>query len=108
MNNLTDSDDDRDQYLGKPLGLAFDQQLLKTTGLPLRELIYEYKHQTLVLFKCCLLQPKVNVLRQQSHQVLTAVDAVFWVSMRETLHDAIFLDILDTWAVAKLGRLCRS
>ncbi|MCJ1469475.1 late secretory pathway protein avl9 [Pseudocyphellaria aurata] len=43
VTNLRDSDDDRDQYL----------------GLPLRELIYEYKHQTLVLFKCCLLQPKM-------------------------------------------------
>ncbi|KAL9597553.1 MAG: hypothetical protein Q9219_005055 [cf. Caloplaca sp. 3 TL-2023] len=35
--------DERDSYL----------------GLSLRELIYEYKYQTLVLFKCCLLQPKM-------------------------------------------------
>ncbi|CCX12119.1 Similar to Late secretory pathway protein AVL9; acc. no. Q12500 [Pyronema omphalodes CBS 100304] len=28
-------------------------------GLPLRELVYEYKHQALVLFKCMLLQPKM-------------------------------------------------
>ena len=28
-------------------------------GLSLRELIHEFKYQTLVLFKCCLLQPKV-------------------------------------------------
>ncbi|KAK8160124.1 transport protein Avl9-domain-containing protein [Phyllosticta citribraziliensis] len=28
-------------------------------GLSLREIIHEYKHQTLVLFKCCLLQPKM-------------------------------------------------
>ncbi|KAM0798149.1 transport protein Avl9-domain-containing protein [Usnea florida] len=28
-------------------------------GLSLRELVHEYKHQTLVLFKCCLLQPKM-------------------------------------------------
>ncbi|KAI4138247.1 MAG: hypothetical protein L6R39_006894, partial [Caloplaca ligustica] len=41
--NLQDTEDDRDIYL----------------GLSLRELIYEYKHQTLVLFKCCLLQPKM-------------------------------------------------
>lgn len=34
---------DRDQYL----------------GMSLRELIHEFKWQTLVLFKCCLLQPKV-------------------------------------------------
>jgi hypothetical protein len=35
---------DRDQYL----------------GMSLRELIHEYKWQTLVLLKCCLLQPKVR------------------------------------------------
>ncbi|KAF2837340.1 hypothetical protein M501DRAFT_202322 [Patellaria atrata CBS 101060] len=28
-------------------------------GLSLRELIHEFKYQTLVLFKCCLLQPKM-------------------------------------------------
>ncbi|KAI4272876.1 MAG: hypothetical protein L6R35_006451, partial [Caloplaca aegaea] len=41
--NLQDTEDERDLYL----------------GLSLRELIYEYKYQTLVLFKCCLLQPKM-------------------------------------------------
>lgn len=35
-------------------------------GLSLRELIHEYKHQTLVLFKCALLQPKVD---HQSYMV---------------------------------------
>lgn len=34
---------DRDQYL----------------GMSLRELVREFRWQTLVLFKCCLLQPKV-------------------------------------------------
>ena len=28
-------------------------------GLSLREFVYEFKHQTLILFKCALLQPKV-------------------------------------------------
>ncbi|KAL8999585.1 MAG: hypothetical protein Q9188_005839, partial [Gyalolechia gomerana] len=41
--NLQHAEDDRDIYL----------------GLSLRELIYEYRYQTLVLFKCCLLQPKM-------------------------------------------------
>lgn len=36
------------------------------------------------------------------------VDAVFRISMRETLHDAIFLDIIDSWPVAEFGGLCRS
>ncbi|KAF2456060.1 transport protein Avl9-domain-containing protein [Lineolata rhizophorae] len=38
-----DMEDERDQYF----------------GLSLRELIHEFKHQTLVLFKCALLQPKM-------------------------------------------------
>jgi hypothetical protein len=37
-------DEDRDQYL----------------GMSLRELVREFRWQTLVLFKCCLLQPKVS------------------------------------------------
>lgn len=37
-------DEDRDQYL----------------GLSLRELVREFRWQTLVLLKCCLLQPKVS------------------------------------------------
>ncbi|KAI9865856.1 MAG: late secretory pathway protein avl9 [Vezdaea acicularis] len=41
--SLRGADDDRDQYL----------------GLSLREFIHEFKYQTLVLFKCCLLQPKM-------------------------------------------------
>lgn len=86
----------------------FRQWWLTMAGLPLRELIYEYKHQTLVLFKCCLLQPKVKPCFEDHGRVLIVLDAVFRVSMRETLHDAIFLDILDTWPVAKFGRLCRS
>ncbi|KAI9846462.1 MAG: late secretory pathway protein avl9 [Thelocarpon superellum] len=41
--NLSDNEEDKDQYL----------------GLSLRELIHDFKHQTLVLLKCCLLQPKM-------------------------------------------------
>lgn len=37
-------DEDRDQYL----------------GMSLRELVHEFRWQTLVLLKCCLLQPKVS------------------------------------------------
>ncbi|KAL9077944.1 MAG: hypothetical protein Q9157_003126 [Trypethelium eluteriae] len=40
---LAHADDERDRYL----------------GISLRELIHEYKHLTLVFFKCCLLQPKM-------------------------------------------------
>lgn len=44
------------ESLAKNLQDTEDDQYL---GLSLRELIHEYKHQTLVLFKCCLLQPKM-------------------------------------------------
>lgn len=38
-------EDDREEYL----------------GMSLRELVHEFKWQTLVLLKCCLLQPKVRI-----------------------------------------------
>lgn len=37
------------------LSIGSDQYL----GLSLRELVFEFRQQTLVLFKCCLLQPKM-------------------------------------------------
>lgn len=43
---MANEDEERDQYL----------------GLSLRELVREFRWQTLVLFKCCLLQPKVAAL----------------------------------------------
>ncbi len=42
--HLASDDEDRDQYL----------------GMSLRELVHEFRWQTLVLLKCCLLQPKVR------------------------------------------------
>lgn len=44
VQDIQRSDDERDQYF----------------GLSLRELVHTYKWQTLVLFKCLLLQPKVR------------------------------------------------
>ncbi|KAE9973683.1 hypothetical protein BLS_003471 [Venturia inaequalis] len=41
--SFKDQEDERDQFF----------------GLSLREMIHEFKHQTLVLFKCLLLQPKM-------------------------------------------------
>ena len=38
----------------------FGSAELIQAGLSLRELIHEYRHQTLVLFKCALLQAKVD------------------------------------------------
>lgn len=46
------SEEERDQYF----------------GLSLRELVHTYKWQTLVLFKCLLLQPKVSVASFLGHK----------------------------------------
>ena len=58
--SLQDTEDDRDQYLGMLLIERPGTHTLTNAGLSLRELIHEFKYQTLVLFKCCLLQPKVH------------------------------------------------
>lgn len=81
---------------------------LTTLGLPLRELIHEYKYQILVLFKCCLLQPKVTIIHKILHKVLISVDAILWFPMRQVMHDAVFFDITNTWSSAEVGGLCRS
>jgi hypothetical protein len=47
------ADEDREEYL----------------GMSLRELVREFKSQTLVLFKCCLLQPKVPLLGRKISRI---------------------------------------
>ena len=42
--------------------LAIESEKEQYVGLSLREIVFEYKSQALVLFKCMLLQPKVSVL----------------------------------------------
>jgi hypothetical protein len=51
-----------DHYFGKGIHSSFISSWLNGTGISLRELIHEFKWQTLVLFKCALLQPKVGIL----------------------------------------------
>lgn len=40
-------------------GVGADEEREEYLGMSLRELVREFRWQTLVLFKCCLLQPKV-------------------------------------------------
>ena len=55
---------------------------LTMPGTSLRELIHEYKYQTLTLFKCCLLQPKViNDFECVQDWLLTTTDALFRLSL---------------------------
>lgn len=57
--------DDREEYL----------------GMSLRELVREFKSQTLVLFKCCLLQPKVYSLLNVFGIFLIGLDALLWIEV---------------------------
>ncbi|TVY68965.1 Late secretory pathway protein AVL9 [Lachnellula suecica] len=60
------AEEDREEYL----------------GMSLRELVREFKWQTLVLFKCCLLQPKASSMWMQIlEQRLTSADAFLWVEV---------------------------
>lgn len=73
---LQDTEDD--QYLGGQ-GAFLDERdfWLTDLGLSLRELIHEYRHQTLVLFKCCLLQPKVTRPREKTFKCLLKLADAF-------------------------------
>jgi hypothetical protein len=48
-----------DHYFGMYIR-ELPEACLTVLGISLRELIHEFKWQTLVLFKCALLQPKVR------------------------------------------------
>lgn len=52
---------------GRAGGAPDDEEYL---GMSLRELVREFRWQTLVLFKCCLLQPKVRGIRVYKTVVL--------------------------------------
>lgn len=95
-------------------GYGFDRTTrdawgLLQAGLSLREFIHEFKYQTLVLFKCCLLQPKVHrMFPVNCYPLLTRADAILRVSMRATVHDAVLPYISYTWSDTKTRGLRRS
>ena len=70
-------------------------------------MIHEFKHQTLVLFKCLLLQPKVcfDLSHEEAAAYEATTDVVFWFTLRETLHDAILSDIAYPGTDTQLGGL---
>jgi len=80
--------------------------ILTLEGLSLRELIHEFKYQTLVLFKCCLLQPKVLGCRELSVWLLTGEDAFLRLAVRTVMYDAILVDFPHTGSYPKSSRLC--
>jgi hypothetical protein len=85
---LSGGEEDRDLYL----------------GMSLRELVREFRWQTLVLLKCCLLQPKVSCLVMGCRGCIadgTATDAFLWLAVRAAVHDAVFSNIFNTWPAAE-------
>jgi hypothetical protein len=56
---LRNQEGQADQDFGRPDNILNGMGNADHLGLSLRELIHEFKWQTLVLFKCALLQPKV-------------------------------------------------
>ena len=90
-------DEDRDQYL----------------GMSLRELVREFKWQTLVLLKCCLLQPKVGGISVihawvgSWKLILPRLDAFLWLPVRAFMHDAVFSNIFNSWTSEEPARFCR-
>jgi hypothetical protein len=63
------------------VGLA-EEEREEYLGMSLRELVRQFKWQTLVLFKCCLLQPKVcwNSMASERDALITS-DAVLRVAV---------------------------
>ena len=89
----------------------------QSIGLSLRELIREFKWQTLVLFKCCLLQPKVHRLSHAPSlspgldTCLLAnaiVDALLRVEMRSDVHDSVLPHLSNPRPHPQSSRLRRS
>jgi len=84
------AEEDREEYL----------------GMSLRELVREFGWRTLVLFKCCLLQPKVYFIPiSGGRNADLEVDAVLWLEMRKVMHDAVLADIPNTGSHSQFARL---
>ncbi len=95
---LGEAEEDRDQYL----------------GMSLRQLVREFRWQTLVLFKCCLLQPKVrsclfmDALIPICTKEGVLLDVVLRITVRTIMYDAIFAHLPDPRFASIPSGLCRS
>lgn len=76
-------------------------------GISLREMIHEFKWQTLVLFKCALLQPKVRRFHH-ARPASDLLDAFLRLALRALVHDAVCFDLSDTRPGPPPSRFCRS
>lgn len=70
-------------------------------------MIYEFRHQTLVLFKALLLQKKVRrPLEIHSRLTRCLIDAVLWIPLRTNLSFSIRIGLPDTKLAEESTRLC--
>ena len=74
-----------DQYFGGHNDCQAYRARLTGTGISLREFIHEFKWQTLVLFKCALLQPKVGMHQQAEAIGANSFQMLFFGSHCERL-----------------------
>lgn len=80
-------------------------------GLSLRELVHQFKWQTLVLFKCLLLQPKVCswMLCEGSLDANSLlVDSPLRLPLRTSLPSTVLPHSINTRSGAGVAGLCRS
>lgn len=90
---------------------AHDEDKDQFFGLSLREIVHQYKWQTLVLLKSLLLQQRVSqtITRDSmsdTDRTLTAADLVFWFKLRVCLSSTVLSAVPDTRLGQEAARLC--
>jgi hypothetical protein len=92
---LKNQEGEMDHYFGMPVWTFYDVSLTMT-GISLREMIHDFKWQTLVLFKSALLQPKVCTISLLGVYHADLVDALLRFPLRAAVHDAVCSYFIDT------------
>jgi hypothetical protein len=104
---LRNQEGQADQDFGRPNDDFNGMGNADHSGLSLRELIHEFKWQTLVLFKCALLQPKVSRQDVEGvHEIDTIPGSFLWFALRAIMHDAICPYFSDTRPYPPPTRFC--
>jgi hypothetical protein len=104
---LRNQEGQADQDFGRPNDDFNGMGNADHSGLSLRELIHEFKWQTLVLFKCALLQPKVSRQDVEGvHEIDTTSGSFLRFALRAIMHDAICPYFSDTRPYPPPTRFC--
>jgi hypothetical protein len=104
---LRNQEGQADQDFGRPNDNVNGMGNADHLGLSLRELIHEFKWQTLVLFKCALLQPKVRRVRLDAvYRIDRSSGSLLRFALRAIMHDAICPYFSDTRPYSPPTRFC--